>query len=110
MQQEHFEANKAMWDERVPIHVASEMYDHDAFMAGQNSLIPVELAEMGPVEGKSLVHLQCHFGHDTLSWGRLGATVTGLDFSGPAVEQATRLAQAIGLDDARFVESDVYQQ
>lgn len=108
MQPEHRDANRSMWDERVPIHLESEMYDNNAFVAGRNSLEPFEVEEMGPVAGKTLLHLQCHFGQDTLSWARLGATVTGLDFSEPAVEAARQLASQINIDIARFVGTDVY--
>ncbi|WP_344329703.1 class I SAM-dependent methyltransferase [Kitasatospora putterlickiae] len=101
-------ANRANWDGRVPVHVASEFYDVDGFVAGGEPLRDFELAEVGDVKGKSLLHLQCHFGQDTLSWARHGATVTGLDFSRPAVEAATGLAGRIGADTARFVVSDVY--
>jgi SAM-dependent methyltransferase len=108
MQQEHLDANKAMWDERVPIHVDSEMYANQAFIDGELSVKTDEIEEMGPVVGKTLLHLQCHFGQDTLSWARLGARVTGLDFSPAAVEAARKLAAQIGAEGARFVESDVY--
>src|ERR687895_478446 len=101
------EANRAHWDERVPIHVGGKFYDVAGFKAGQERLRPFEISEVGDVSGKDLVHLQCHFGIDTLSWARRGARVVGLDFSGPAVEAARRLAAELGLD-ATFVESDVY--
>ncbi|MFF7454410.1 class I SAM-dependent methyltransferase [Kitasatospora sp. NPDC008115] len=101
-------ANRANWDGRVPVHVASDFYDVAGFVEGKESLRSFELAEVGEVRGKSLLHLQCHFGQDTLSWARRGATVTGLDFSRPAVEAATDLAERIGMDSARFVVSDVY--
>jgi len=103
-----YEANRARWDESVPIHVASEGYDVDGFLKGEKSLYAVEVEEVGDVRGKSLLHLQCHFGVDTLNWARLGATVTGLDFSEPAVAQARKLAEQIGADGATFVQSDVY--
>ena len=105
--EEWLETNRANWDERVPIHVAGEFYDVEGFRAGHERLRPFEIAEVGDVAGKDLVHLQCHFGIDTLSWARRGARVVGLDFSGPAVEAARRLAAELGLD-ATFVESDVY--
>ena len=92
MAEDWFEVNRELWDERVPIHVASELYDVEAFVAGRSSLRPFELAELPDVEGRTLVHPQCHFGEDTLSWARLGARVTGLDFSGPAIEAARDLA------------------
>ncbi len=99
--------NRAHWDERVPAHVASDLYDVDGFIAGRNSLEEFERAELGSVDGLDLVHLQCHFGLDTLSWARLGARVTGLDFSGPAIDEATRLAAEVGIE-ADFVAADVY--
>lgn len=101
-------ANRANWDERVPIHVASDFYDVAGFRAGRSPLRDFELPEVGDVAGRRLLHLQCHFGLDTLSWARRGATVTGLDFSAPAIETARGLAAEIGVD-ARFVVSDVYQ-
>ena len=107
MADDWFEVNREMWDERVPIHVASELYDVEAFVAGRSSLRPFELAELPDVRGRTLVHPQCHFGEDTLSWARLGARVTGLDFSGPAVEAARALASRCELE-AEFVEANVY--
>ncbi|MGH9017404.1 MAG: class I SAM-dependent methyltransferase [Acidimicrobiales bacterium] len=102
-------ANRAMWDERVPIHVAGDFYDVEGFRSGRRPLAVrgFEVEELGDVDGRTLVHLQCHFGLDTLSWARLGARVTGLDFSGPAVAAATGLAAELGLE-AEFVEADVY--
>ncbi|MFB7618707.1 class I SAM-dependent methyltransferase [Kitasatospora sp. NPDC056181] len=101
-------ANRANWDERVPIHVAGRFYDVPSFVAGGDTLQDFELTEVGGVGGKSLLHLQCHIGLDTLSWARRGATVTGLDFSAPAVEVAGDLAARIGAGTARFVTADVY--
>ncbi|MFF3832200.1 class I SAM-dependent methyltransferase [Streptomyces sp. NPDC002458] len=105
------EANRARWDERVPIHAASDYYDLDAFLAGRDVLRGFEIAEVGDVTGKTLLHLQCHIGLDTLSWARRGAAqVVGLDFSEPAVEVARGLAGSLGLSQERaaFVPSDVY--
>ncbi len=99
--------NRANWDERVPVHVASPFYDVAGWKAGRDALAPFEPEEVGEVAGRDLVHLQCHFGLDTLSWARRGARVTGLDFSEPAVAAARQLAAEAGLD-ARFVRSDVY--
>src|SRR5271165_3121658 len=75
------ELNRAMWDERVPLHLNSKLYDLPKLKAGALSLRAHEIADLGDVVGKELIHLQCHFGKDTLSWARLGAHVTGLDFS-----------------------------
>ena len=101
-------ANRRLWDARTPIHVESAFYDVDGFRAGASSLRPLEVAEVGDVRGRRLLHLQCHFGLDTLSWARRGAEVTGLDFSSEAVAAARALADELGIGPARFVESDVY--
>jgi len=98
--------NRALWDELVEIHAASTFYDVAAFRAGQSTLRPLELEEVGDVRGKRLLHLQCHFGLDTLSWARLGAEVTGVDFSEEAVSLARRLAEEVGVP-ATFVCADV---
>ena len=105
---DYLTANKKAWDKRTALHIKSRFYDMASFINGQCSLNPIELAQVGSVAGKSLLHLQCHFGQDTLSWARLGAQVTGLDFSVRAIEQANVLKQATGLE-ATFIESDVYQ-
>ncbi|WP_369248056.1 class I SAM-dependent methyltransferase [Streptomyces sp. R41] len=105
------EANQAHWDERVPLHVASDYYDLDAFRAGKDALRDFERAEVGDITGRSLLHLQCHIGLDTLSWARHGASrVVGLDFSEPAVEVARDLAGELGFSAGRaaFVAADVY--
>ena len=95
---ERIAANRRIWDEWARINQDSEFYDGAAFKAGQTSLKPIELEEVGPVASKSLLHLQCHIGLDTLNWARKGARVTGLDFSGEAVRQARKLAAETGLD------------
>jgi SAM-dependent methyltransferase len=105
--QVYFDANRKHWDEVVPIHIRSDLYDVDSFKAGKSKLKPVEREELRDVRGKTFLHLQCHFGLDTLSWAREGAIVTGVDFSESAIESARGLAAATGLD-ARFVLSDVY--
>ncbi|TXS50710.1 class I SAM-dependent methyltransferase [Streptomyces sp. uw30] len=100
-----------MWDERVPLHAVGAFYDLDGFRAGADPLRDFELAEVGDVTGRSLLHLQCHMGLDTLSWTRHGAArVVGLDFSAPAVDTARSLAADLGLgpDRAAFVTADVY--
>jgi SAM-dependent methyltransferase len=104
---ERLRANREWWDELVDIHVRSQFYDVDGFKAGRNTLSPIELGELGDVAGKALLHLQCHFGLDTLSWARLGARVTGVDFSPSAIESASELAGELGIE-AEFVEADIY--
>jgi SAM-dependent methyltransferase len=101
------ELNRLAWDERVPLHVGSAFYDTETFLAGRSSLRAFELEEIGVLAGKSLLHLQCHFGQDSLSWARQGARVTGLDFSEPAIAQARRLATEVGVD-AEFAVANVY--
>jgi SAM-dependent methyltransferase len=106
-QQDPARLNRAWWDERVAVHLAGGFYDVGGFLAGRSSLRPFEVAEMGAVAGASLVHLQCHFGLDTLSWAREGAVVTGVDFSPAGVAAARDLARQAGLA-AEFVEAAVY--
>ncbi len=104
-----FAQNKTSWDQRVPVHVASEFYDVEGWLREGRGPRPEEIAAVGEVSGLDLVHLQCHFGLDTLAWARLGARVTGLDFSEPAIEQARVLAARAGLEDrATFVCANVY--
>src|SRR5262245_836778 len=103
------EANRRNWDERVAVHRADRtgFYDVAGFHAGGDVLGPIESAEIGDVAGKRLLHLQCHFGLDTLSLARRGARVTGVDFSPAAIANARELAAAAELS-ARFVECNVY--
>ena len=107
MNERHLSANRSMWDERVPTHVDSTFYDVPRFIEGGSHLYPFELEEVGSVEGLSLLHLQCHFGLDTLSWARAGAAVTGLDFSKPAIDAARDIAARCGID-ARFEVGEVH--
>ena len=100
--------NNVLWDEWTRIHETSSFYDLDGFKRGGVRIRPYELEELGPVDGLDLLHLQCHFGIDTLSFARLGARVTGADFSGAAVALARRVADEIGFPGARFVQSNVY--
>ncbi|MEE4422482.1 class I SAM-dependent methyltransferase [Streptomyces bugieae] len=105
------ETNRARWDERVAIHTASDFYDQERFRRVRDVIRDFETAEVGDVTGRSLLHLQCHFGQDTLSWAHRGAArVVGLDFSEPAVEAARELAAGLGYgpDRAAFVAADVY--
>ena len=101
------EINRRNWNERTPIHAASEMYNVEGFKAGRITLTDIEVDEIGPVAGKSLLHLQCHFGMDTMSWARLGAEVTGVDISDASINLAKELDAELGLS-ARFIRSNVY--
>ncbi|WP_043614748.1 class I SAM-dependent methyltransferase [Nonomuraea candida] len=104
---DYLRINRANWNARVPVHVTSDFYDVAGFRAGGSALRPFELEEVGDVAGRDLVHLQCHFGLDTLSWARRGARVTGLDLSDAAIGEAARIAGECGIP-ARFVAADVY--
>ena len=103
----YFEHNKELWNESTPIHVGSVQYDVAGFKAGKTSLKTVESAEVGDVKGKRLLHLQCHFGMDTLSWARLGAKVTGVDFSDAAIAQAKALSAELSIP-ADFICGNIY--
>ncbi|MGD0311920.1 MAG: class I SAM-dependent methyltransferase [Acidimicrobiales bacterium] len=100
--------NLAWWQEAAPLHAASDFYGLDALRSGSDFMRPFELAELGDVSGRDLVHLQCHIGTDTLSWARRGARVVGLDFSANALEVARGLAAGCGVD-VEFVRADVHE-
>lgn len=102
------ETNRGLWDGWARLHVQSDFYNVAAFKAGGSSLMPIEQAELGSVAGRSLLHLQCHFGMDTLSWARLGARVTGVDMSDEAIRLARQLSADTGLP-ARFIGCDIYE-
>lgn len=104
---DYLSINKETWDKRTKIHVDSKFYDVKAFKEGKSSLNSIELERVGDVAGKKLLHLQCHFGQDTLSWARLGAKVTGVDLSTQAIEQANELKTALDIE-ATFVAKDIY--
>lgn len=99
--------NRANWDERVPVHRAVPFYGVARIRGGVARMNAIEEAELGPVAGLRVLHLQCHFGHDSLILASRGAQVTGLDFSAPAIDAARENAAALSLD-ARFVLSDIY--
>ena len=103
----YLKANQELWDAWTPYHVSSEFYRVDSFRAGRNTLGKLELDAVGDVRGKTLLHLQCHFGLETLSWARQGAQVVGADFSLPAVQAARELAASLALP-AAFVHSNIY--
>lgn len=104
---EALEANRRLWDAWTEVHEDSEFYAVDAFRAGETSLQSIELQHLGDaVAGRRLLHLQCHFGLDTLSWARLGADVVGVDLSPKAIRLARTLAEELDIP-ACFIESDV---
>ncbi len=98
--------NRASWDERVAAHLAPGGYDLSSIRSGQRRFDAVVEGELPPVQGRRVLHLQCHFGLDTLTLAQRGADVTGVDFSVAAIEQARRLTEELALE-ARFVCSDI---
>ena len=101
------ESNRIAWNQRVEPHLQSELYDVEEFKQGKTSLNKIELDLLGDIKGKSVLHLQCHFGQDSLSLARMGAKVIGVDLSDAAIETARKLNTELGLD-AEFVCCDVY--
>lgn len=106
-QPDYIKFNKQSWNDSVPVHLASEFYGVNDFIKGKTSLNDIELNLLGNIEGKSLLHLQCHFGMDSISLARLGANVTGVDFSEPAIEAAQDLSEKAGTK-TEFICSDIY--
>ncbi|MEH6657545.1 class I SAM-dependent methyltransferase [Leeuwenhoekiella marinoflava] len=99
---EYFETNKQTWNQKVQPHLTSDFYNVEAFKKGESSLNAYELNALPDVEGKSVLHLQCHFGQDTLSWSRRGALCTGIDSSDVAIETAKKLNTELNLN-AQFI-------
>lgn len=103
----YIEINKKLWDEKTKIHSDSDFYDVKSFLEGKDTLNQIELDLLGDVTGKKILHLQCHFGLDTISLARRGAHVTGVDFSSKAIEKAKELNTIVGTN-VNFVLSNVY--
>src|SRR5262245_1692577 len=105
---DYLKANQNLWDQWTIEHEKSPFYDVEGFRAGKDRLRSIELSELGNVAGKSLLHLQCHFGLDTLAWARRGGLVTGVDLSGKSIELARSLSAELNLP-AQFYCTDIYQ-
>mgnify|MGYP000123482899 CR=1 FL=1 len=105
--QHYFNVNKETWNKKVAVHAKSDMYKMEDFKKGRTSLMHYEIEAMGDVRDKSLLHLQCHFGQDTLSWSRKGAKCTGIDISEEGIKLARELNSELELD-AEFVCCNVY--
>ena len=103
----YIDENQKRWDELADIHFTGEFYNVKEFRKGGISINQLERDEIGEVKDKKLLHLQCHFGKDTLSWARLGAKVTGIDFSPRAIKLAEQLKKEINMN-AKFIQSDIY--
>jgi SAM-dependent methyltransferase len=99
--------NKQTWNDKVDVHIASDFYENESFLNGKSTLNDIELALLGDISGKKILHLQCHFGQDTLSFARLGAKATGVDLSDKAIEKAQEFNTQLGLD-VTFICCDVY--
>ncbi len=99
--------NRKWWNKATPVHAASKFYDLKSFKKGKTSLQSIEIQEAGSVRGKTLLHLLCHFGMDTLSWGRRGAVVTGVDLSDSSIRLAKKLSRETKIP-AKFICSDIY--
>ena len=106
-EKDYIKKNRKAWNNKVATHLQSDFYDVPGFLEGKSSLQEIELALLGDLEGKSILHLQCHFGLDTLSLARKGAEVTGVDLSDEAIKTAGELTEKAGLN-ARFICCDLY--
>ncbi len=107
--EKYLKNNQKLWDEVTAIHARSDFYDVAGFKAGKSMMVmPFELEEVGDVNGKTLLHLQCHFGMDTITWARRGAKATGVDFSEEAIKLAKSLSKETGIK-AEFICSDIYK-
>ena len=104
---DYLEVNRANWNRRAEAHLHTEFYNQAAFMQGKSSLMDIERNLLGDIQGKKLLHLQCHFGQDTLSLARLGANVCGVDLSDRAIEEARNLAAQLHIP-AQFICCDLY--
>lgn len=103
----YLQINRQSWNNRTDTHLKSEFYDLDGFMKGKTSLNSIELDLLGDIKGKTILHLQCHFGQDTISLSRLGAEVTGVDLSDKAIESAKQIANDTH-SNAKFICCNVY--
>lgn len=106
-QQNYLDINRQSWNNKVDSHLNSEFYNLDGFLKGESSLNDIELGLLGDLQGKTILHLQCHFGQDTISLSRLGAEVTGVDLSDKAIENAKRITTETN-SNANFICCDIY--
>jgi len=104
---DYFEKNRLSWNNRVEAHLKSDFYDLKGFLEGKSSLKSIELGLLGDISGKKILHLQCHFGQDSISLARMGAQVTGVDLSDASIAAAESLAAAAG-EEVRFICCDIY--
>lgn len=105
---DYIDINKKLWNQKTEIHYDSDFYDVESFIKGKDSLNSIEINLLGKIKGKKILHLQCHFGLDTISLSRHGALATGIDFSEKAIEKAQKLNESLGTN-AKFIQSDIYK-
>lgn len=105
---EYLKINKKLWNDKTDVHIDSKFYDHQSFLEGRSSLNPFELDLLKDIKGKEILHLQCHFGQDSISLARMGAKVTGIDLSDKAIEKAKEFNDLCGTD-CDFICSPVYE-
>ena len=105
--EDYIKINKQTWNNKTEVHIASDFYDNKSFLEGKSTLNSIELDLLGDLKDKKILHLQCHFGQDSLSLARMGAKVTGVDLSDKAIEKATEFNQLLHLD-VKFICCDIY--
>ena len=103
----YIEINKETWNKKTEVHIGSDFYDMSGFLSGKTSLNEIELNLLGDIKGKRVLHLQCHFGQDTLSLERLGASVVGIDLSDKAIDKAKDIAHQVN-SNATFICCNIY--
>lgn len=107
-QSNYIALNKNTWNNKTEVHIASEFYDMKGFLEGKSTLNSIELELLGAISNKKILHLQCHFGQDTMTFARMGAQATGIDFSEKAIEKATEFSKQLNLDTT-FICCDIYE-
>jgi len=106
-QHDYININKQTWNNKTDVHIASDFYDMKGFLEGKSTLQSIELELLGDLKGKKILHLQCHFGQDTMTFSRMGAQATGVDLSDKAIERAREYSAQLNLD-TQFVCCDIY--
>jgi SAM-dependent methyltransferase len=104
---DYININKSTWNDKVDVHIDSDFYDLEGFLNGKSTLNAIELELLGNVKGKKVLHLQCHFGQDTMTFSRMGAIATGIDFSEKAIEKAREINKQLNLNTT-FICCDIY--
>lgn len=107
-QSDYIALNKNTWNNKTEVHIASEFYDMKGFLEGKSTLNSIELELLGDISNKKILHLQCHFGQDTMTFARMRAQATGIDFSEKAIEKATEFSKQLNLDTT-FICCDIYE-